>query len=56
MTINDKTLENLSKLSKIKIDDNLRDKFTNEGNEQNLKFLDHLNNYVMSIEKKYKNI
>ena len=36
--------------------DNLRDKFTNEGNEQNLKFLDQLNNYVMSIEKKYKNI
>ena len=26
MTINDKTLENLSKLSKIKINDNLRDK------------------------------
>ena len=36
--------------------DNLRDKFTNEGNELNLKFLDQLNNYVMSIEKKYKNI
>ena len=36
--------------------DNLRDKFTNEGNETNLKFLDQLNNYVMSIEKKYKNI
>ena len=36
--------------------DNLRDKFTNESNEENLKFLDQLNNYVMSIEKKYKNI
>ena len=36
--------------------DNLRDKFTNESNEESLKFLDQLNNYVMSIEKKYKNI
>ena len=34
--------------------DNLRDKFTNEGNEPNLKFLDQLNNYVMSIEKNIK--
>ena len=36
--------------------DNLRDKFTNESNEESLKFLDQLNNYVMSIEKKYKSI
>jgi aspartyl-tRNA(Asn)/glutamyl-tRNA(Gln) amidotransferase subunit C len=32
MTINDKTLENLSKLSKIKIDDNLRDKLIEDLN------------------------
>ena len=32
MTINDKTLENLSKLSKIKIDDNLRDKLMEDLN------------------------
>ena len=32
MTINDKTLENLSKLSKIKIDDNLRDKLKEDLN------------------------
>jgi len=32
MTINDKTLEILSKLSKIKIDDNLRDKLIEDLN------------------------
>ena len=32
MTINDKTLENLSKLSKIKIDANLRDKLKEDLN------------------------
>ena len=32
MTINDITLENLSKLSKIKIDDNLRDKLKEDLN------------------------
>ena len=32
MTINDKTLENLSKLSKIKIDGNLRDKLKEDLN------------------------
>ena len=32
MTINDKTLENLSKLSKIKIDENLRDKLKEDLN------------------------
>ena len=32
MTINDKTLENLSKLSKIKIDDNLRDRLKEDLN------------------------
>ena len=32
MTINDKTLETLSKLSKIKIDDNLKDKLKEDLN------------------------
>ena len=32
MTINDNTLENLSKISKIKIDDNLRDKLKEDLN------------------------
>ena len=32
MTINDKTLENLSKLSKIKIDDNVSDKLKEDLN------------------------
>ena len=36
--------------------DNLREKFTNENDEKNLKFLDQLNNFVMSIEKKYQNV
>ena len=35
--------------------DNLREKYTNENNEEKLKFLDQLNNFVMSIERKYKN-
>ena len=34
--------------------DNLRDKFTNENDEKNLKFLDQLNNFVMSIERNIK--
>ena len=36
--------------------DNLREKFTNEKNEEKLNFLDQLNNFVMSIQKKYENI
>ena len=36
--------------------DNLREKFSNENDEKNLKFLDQLNNFVMSIEKKYQNV
>ena len=35
--------------------DNLRDKYTNDKDEEKLKFLDQLNNFVMSIEKKYEN-
>ena len=36
--------------------DNLREKFTNENDEKNLKFLDQLKNFVMSIDKKYQNV
>ena len=35
--------------------DNLRDKYTNEKDEEKLKFLDQLNEHVMSIQKKYEN-
>jgi len=35
--------------------DNLREKYTNNNDEEKLKFLDQLNNFVMSIEKKYEN-
>ena len=35
--------------------DNLREKYSNENDEEKLKFLDQLNNFVMSIEKKYEN-
>jgi len=35
--------------------DNLRDKYTNESDDEKLKFLDQLNNFVMSIQKKYEN-
>ena len=35
--------------------DNLRDKYTNNNDQEKLKFLDQLNNFVMSIEKKYEN-
>jgi len=35
--------------------DNLRERYTNEKDEKKLKFLDELNNFVMSIEKKYEN-
>ena len=35
--------------------DNLRDKYTNEKDDKKLKFLDEINDFVMSIEKKYKN-
>ena len=36
--------------------DNLREKYTNNNDEEKLKFLDQLNNFVMSIEKKYQNV
>ena len=34
--------------------DNLRDKYTNEEDEEKLKFLDKINDFVMSVEKKYE--
>ena len=36
--------------------DNLRDKYSNENNEEKLKFLDEFDKYIMSIQKKYENI
>ena len=35
--------------------DTLRDKYTNENDQEKLKFLDELNDHVMSIQKKYEN-
>ena len=35
--------------------DTLRDKYSNENDEAKLKFLDELNDYVMSIQKNYEN-
>ena len=35
--------------------DNLREKYSNENDEKKLKFLDELNEFVMSIQKKYEN-
>ena len=35
--------------------DNLREKYTNENDKDKLKFLDELNTFVMSVEKKYEN-
>ena len=35
--------------------DNLREKYTNENDHSKLKFLDELNEFVMSIQKKYEN-
>ena len=34
--------------------DNLRQKYTNEKDEKKLKFLDEINDFVMSVEKKYE--
>ena len=34
--------------------DNLREKYTNEKDEKKLKFLDEINDFVMSVEKKYE--
>ena len=36
--------------------DTLRDKYSDENDEEKLKFLDDLNEFVMSIQKKYENI
>ena len=35
--------------------DNLREKYSNENDHAKLKFLDELNEFVMSIQKKYEN-
>jgi len=35
--------------------DNLRDKYSDQNDEEKLKFLDEFNEFVMSIEKKYEN-
>ena len=35
--------------------DTLRDKYSDENNEEKLKFLEELNEYVMSVQKKYEN-
>ena len=35
--------------------DTLRDKYSNENDQEKLKFLDELNSHVMSIQKKYEN-
>ena len=49
MTINDKTLENLSKLSKIKIDDNLRDKLKEDLN-LTMSMIDEINKLIKHIQ------
>ena len=36
--------------------DNLRDRYSDENDEQKLKFLDKLNEFVMSIQQKYENV
>ena len=36
--------------------DTLRDKYSDENDEEKLKFLEELNEHVMSIEKKYENV
>ena len=36
--------------------DTLRDKYSDENDEEKLKFLDELNEYVMLVQKKYENI
>ena len=35
--------------------DNLREKYSNENDKEKLKFLDELNEFVMSIQRKYEN-
>ena len=35
--------------------DTLRDKYSDENDEEKLKFLDELNKHIMSIQQKYEN-
>ena len=35
--------------------DNLREKYSNEEDDEKLKFLDEINDFVISIERKYEN-
>ena len=35
--------------------DTLRNKYSDENDEEKLKFLDELNEFIMSIQKKYEN-
>ena len=36
--------------------DTLRDKYSDQNDEEKLKFLDELNEYIMSVQKKYENV
>ena len=36
--------------------DTLREKYTNENDNEKLALLDEFNNYAMSIQKKYENV
>ena len=36
--------------------DTLRDKYSDENDEKKLKFLDELNEHIMSIQQKYENV
>ena len=36
--------------------DTLRDKYSDENDDKKLKFLDEINDFVMSVEKKYENV
>jgi len=36
--------------------DTLRDKYSDQNDEKKLKFLDELNEYIMSVQKKYENV
>ena len=36
--------------------DTLRDRYSDENDNEKLKFLDELNEYVMSVQKKYENV
>ena len=36
--------------------DNLREKYANEKDDKKLKFLDEINDFVMSVQKNYENV